>query len=213
MPRPKNDPSLPENFGKPYSKAHQKRLQWLWGNGTSLQEIAKELGRTPIGVLTYVREHPELGLDPVPRNMVSITEAARRCGMSRAKVARILKDARTRVEFTIYNKARPRGYKPRVRRVDWDKAKEVVEDYLDACSPLWKVAGDLGLHPTTLKRIMVWAGHTPPEVRNRPWHIDIEDAREAIEMYAQAKPVYAKRLAYVKQLPASSSKTSKSSKR
>lgn len=178
-----------ERAGKHWTTREQDKLLWLWGDNP-LHVIARELKRTPKAVHDYACT--EMGLSAKRTEMVYFTEAVRRAGIDRYKLKRILKEAGVR--FWPSHHRVLDGMKPNPRRrvilVRWEAVQEAVEAHL-AKYTITAAAEAVGIHPTTMKRIMVWAGHKPPEVRNRPWFVRLEDARKAFEDYVAANPKFA----------------------
>lgn len=197
-----------ERAGKRWNATEKIKLEWLWADNP-LHVIAKVLKRTPRAVYAFALT--EMGLTPKRSELVSIGEAARRAGIAPKKMGRLLHEARVRLWPTrravmVGTPSRPHR---RVNMVKWEAALEVVQDHLSKYT-IQSAANELNIHPTTMKRIMVWAGHSPPPIRNRAWRVDFKDAKAALDAYTKAYPKQVKHMRTYRQSARTSSRSSSS---
>jgi hypothetical protein len=173
-----------------WTAAEAARQGILWGSpGLTLAALAKEFRRPPLAI--YAKAH-QLGLRRgVPDGYISISEAARRCGMERKPLLDLFRRSNVPTYETL---ARPTASKYRFRYVDPDLAEKAVAAWTRT-EILDPAARARGMCATTLRAILIAAGHRPPRrhtfwrlrtadidaaVASRPEHINVAAARHGV---------------------------------
>lgn len=193
---------------KHWTPEEEDRLLWLWADNP-LHVIARELGRTPKGVSIHARA--ELGLSTKRTTLVSLATAARRSGMYVDRLRKLLKEAGVRFwpsHNRVISGMGPKSVQTGVR-VKWEAVEEVVKAFLSKYT-IRDAAEQFNIHPTTMKRIMIRAGHEPPKLKNQPWRVNLEDARAAFEAYVKSAPRHAKNMRPYRKSGRTSSRSSSS---
>lgn len=180
----------PARHNQRYTEEELRIIRWNWQEKT-LNEVAAMLGRSPKGLMAKMYT-----LDQGVRqdSYVTINEAARRAGISCGTLRKILRGKDLKTKPTYSGEARRRDTRTAVRRkgrgvrlIEWDKARDAVSEfYLTQTTVGWH-AMTLGCHPTTMKRALMWDGHTPPGMKGSPWRVTVDVATAAFERY-HARP-------------------------
>jgi len=150
-----------------------KRLRLLWGDGLSLETIAKKLGRTP--KTTYWRaQHLGLPLG-CPQGYEYLTAASERTGYDRTSLRIILRWAGVDVYRAITRESKPRGrlkrHSFRHHYVDPDRVDEAVAGWLRT-ECVEAAARRIGVCGETIRRWLIDAGHTPPTKPRARWRVE-----------------------------------------
>lgn len=163
-----------------WTEADTQALTWDWGTHT-ISAIAKKLKRSEAAVYIKAKKL-RLGIG-CPQGWVRVVVAARRIGVDRRTLMRILKAAGVPVKKSWSTPVKDRRFHFWV--VEYDLAVEAWEQRA-GMYPVNVIADHCGVSHTYMRTLLLRAGKKPP-ARNCIWYVTAEEAFAVVRAWLEGR--------------------------